>query len=144
MNYRGARDEVSFGILFLAIFWFEVLQYNPTTDKWSQIGKVKRGTLYGHAIIEANLRAVCPVGNENTAKKSTTKKYAKQIPKTGERDDRQAVPGLVEQFEQKRLIEDTLLLPLLLLLLLLLLVLAAVVRVRRFNPNTAEENIDQI
>ena len=75
-------------------------------------------------------------------KKSTTKKYAKQIPKTDERDDRQAVPGLVEQFEQKRLIEATLLLPLL-LLLLLLLVLAAVVRFRRFDPNTAEENIDQ-
>ena len=69
-------------------------------------------------------------------KKSTTKKYAKQIPKTGERDDRQAVPGLVEQFEQERLIKGTLLLP-------LLLVLAAVVRVRRFDPNTAEENIDQ-
>ena len=80
MNYRGARDEVSFGILFLAIFWFEVLQYNPTTDKWSQIGKVKRGTLYGHAIIEANLRAVCPVGNEKkkVQQKSMQNKYPKQ------------------------------------------------------------------
>ena len=56
---RGARDEVLFEMLFLVIFLFQVLQFNPAEDEWTQIGKMERGR-YDHAIVEANLRAVCP------------------------------------------------------------------------------------
>merc|ERR1719266_799516 len=47
----------------------EVLQYSPA-EGWTQIGTMERGRRY-HAIVEANLRAVC-LGIRDTASSSTT------------------------------------------------------------------------
>ena len=51
-------NEVLFEIIFLIIFLFQVLQFNPEEDKWTQIGTMERER-FRHAIVEANLRAVC-------------------------------------------------------------------------------------
>ena len=53
-----ARYEVLFEMIFLVIFLFQVLQYSPAEDEWTQIGTMERRRYY-HAIVEANLRAVC-------------------------------------------------------------------------------------
>ena len=58
-GYSGGTSlEVLFEMLFLVIFLFQILQFNPAENEWTQIGKMERGR-YDHAIVEANLRAVC-------------------------------------------------------------------------------------
>ena len=57
-NEGNVRDEVLFEMILLIIFLLQVYQYNPAEDEWTQIGKMKRGR-WAHAIVEANLRAVC-------------------------------------------------------------------------------------
>ena len=48
---------------------FQVLQYNHEEKNWLNIGTLEMGRRY-HAIVEANLDAVCAaVGNLNTIKK---------------------------------------------------------------------------
>ena len=55
---NNVRDEVLFEMLFLVIFLFQVYQFNPAEDEWTKIGTMERKHYY-HAIVEANLRAVC-------------------------------------------------------------------------------------
>ena len=56
---NNARDEVLFEMIFLVIFLIQVLEFNHAKDEWTQIGTMERAR-NGHAIVEANLRAVCP------------------------------------------------------------------------------------
>ena len=52
-------------------FYFQVLQYNHEERSWLQIGSMERKRSY-HAIVEANLDAVCAaVGNLNPSKRET-------------------------------------------------------------------------
>jgi len=48
----------------------EVLQYNHAEDTWTQKGKMERER-YDHAIVEANLRAVC-LGKRETEETTFT------------------------------------------------------------------------
>ena len=68
-------DEVLCGILYLVMITLtsQVFQYDNKSGQWSEMDqKMERGRYY-HAIVEANLRAVCPVGNLNLKKESPGK-----------------------------------------------------------------------
>ena len=56
---NNVRDEVLFEIILVVLFLFQVYQYSPAEDEWTKIGTMERKHYY-HAIVEANLRAVCP------------------------------------------------------------------------------------
>ena len=55
------RDSLT-GDVTSSLACLQVLQYNPSTDVWSQIGKLERGRGF-HGVAEVNLAAVGCVGN---------------------------------------------------------------------------------
>ena len=64
----NSRDEVLCGLTICYLSTFQVLQYNHEERSWLQIGSMERKRSY-HAIVEANLDAVCAaVGNLNPIK----------------------------------------------------------------------------